>query len=367
MARLAGGVSQRAQLLTLLLIQSVIVVGRGALSSLNGDFDTPPNAIKSSNAQSSSAASSILLLNNNDLIENTVASSLVHQHSLGPPLFLSDQPSSSNNVNNNNNKKQSQSSVTTAFPLPVPYQFQFAHSSYNVSIPENSVGKTNAMQPPNEDRMGIYISHELSDVKYRIVAGDKDKIFKAEERIVGDFAFLVLRTRTGNVVLNREKDDHYKLEVRATGTKREGKTKLFYEADTIVNVRVQDTNDLSPLFYPTDYAVTIPEDTPLHKSILRVIAEDADLGVNGEIYYSLLDETEQFSVHPTSGVITLTRPLKFAERSVHELTVVANDRGRSSTTIVNRINQASKAKVKIKVKQVRNCFLYCFFFLNLLY
>lgn len=354
MARLAGGVSQRAQLLTLLLIQSVIVVGRGALSSsLNGELDTPPNAIKSPAQSSSSAASSsILLLNNNDLIETSATSSLVH-HSPGPPLFLSDQPSSSSSV-----KKQPQSSVTTASPISIPYQFQFAHSSYNVSIPENSVGKTNAIQPPNEDRMGIYITPDLSDVKYRIVGGDKDKIFKAEERIVGDFAFLVLRTRTGNVVLNREKDDHYKLEVRATGTKREGKTKLFYEADTIINVRVQDTNDLSPLFYPTDYAVTIPEDTPLHKSILRVIAEDADLGVNGEIYYSLLDETEQFSVHPTSGVITLTRPLKFAERSVHELTVVANDRGRSSTTNVNRINQASKAKVKIKVKQVRNlCFI----------
>lgn len=351
MARLAGGVSQRAQLLTLLLVQSAIVVGRGALSSPNGDFDTPPNAIKSLSAQSSSAASSIALLNNNNLIDSTAASSFVHQHSLGPPLFLSDQPSSSSS---SNNKKQAQSSVLTT----VPYQFQFAHSSYNVSIPENSVGKTNAIQPPNEDRMGIYITQELSDVKYRIVGGDKDKIFKAEERVVGDFAFLVLRTRTGNVVLNREKDDHYKLEVRATGTKREGKTKLFYEADTVVNVRVQDTNDLSPLFYPTDYAVTIPEDTPLHKSILRVIAEDADLGVNGEIYYSLLDETEQFSVHPTSGVITLTRPLKFVERSVHELTVVANDRGRSSTTTVNRINQASKAKVKIKIKQVSGTF--CF-------
>lgn len=355
MARLAGGVSQRAQLLTLLLIQSVIVVGRGAVSSLNGDLDTPPNAIKSPAQSTSSVASSILLLNNNNLIETAATSALI-DHSSGLPLFLSDQPS-----NSNNNKKQLQSSVTTAAsPISVPYQFQFAHSSYNVSIPENSVGKTNAIQPPNEDRMGIYITSDLSDVKYRIVGGDKDKIFKAEERVVGDFAFLVLRTRTGNVVLNREKDDHYKLEVRATGTKREGKTKLFYEADTIINVRVQDTNDLSPLFYPTDYAVTIPEDTPLHKSILRVIAEDADLGVNGEIYYSLLDETEQFSVHPTSGVITLTRPLKFAERSVHELTVVANDRGRSSTTIVNRINQASKAKVKIKVKQVRNCCFYPF-------
>ncbi|XP_055629292.1 fat-like cadherin-related tumor suppressor homolog isoform X4 [Toxorhynchites rutilus septentrionalis] len=227
------------------------------------------------------------------------------------------------------------------------YKFQFAHAVYNVSIPENSVGKTYAVQPPNEDRLGIFIDPEL-DVKYKIVSGDKDKFFKAEERLVGDFAFLAIRLRTSNVVLNREKGDSYRLEVKATATKREGKSRISLEADTIIDVKVLDTNDLSPLFYPTEYSVTISEDTPLHKSILRVIAEDADLGLNGEIYYSILDETEQFAVHPTTGVITLTRPLRFVDRSLHELTVAANDRGIGSTSR----SQASKARVKIKIRQV---------------
>lgn len=232
------------------------------------------------------------------------------------------------------------------FTVP-KYTFQFAHSVYNVSIPENSVGKTYAVQPPNEDRMGLYVTPEL-DVKYKIVSGDKDKFFKAEERLVGDFAFLAIRLRTSNVVLNREKGDSYRLEVKATATKREGKSRISLEADTIIDVKVLDTNDLSPLFYPTEYSVTISEDTPLHKSILRVIAEDADLGLNGEIYYSILDETEQFAVHPTTGVITLTRPLRFTDRSLHELTVTANDRGIGSTSR----SQASKARVKIKIRQV---------------
>ncbi|XP_038113282.1 fat-like cadherin-related tumor suppressor homolog isoform X3 [Culex quinquefasciatus] len=228
------------------------------------------------------------------------------------------------------------------------YVFQFTHALYNVSIPENSVGKTYAVQPPNEDRLGIYVTPEL-DVKYKIVSGDKDKFFKAEERLVGDFAFLAIRLRTSNVVLNREKGDSYRLEVKATATKREGKSRISLEADTTIDVRVLDTNDLSPLFYPTEYSVTISEDTPLHKSILRVIAEDADLGLNGEIYYSILDETEQFAVHPTTGVITLTRPLKFTDRSLHELTVTASDRGIGSGS---GRNQASKARVKIKIRQV---------------
>lgn len=205
--------------------------------------------------------------------------------------------------------------------------------------------------------MGIPIdfahgSPDSLDVKYRIVGGDKDKLFKADERLVGDFAFLAIRTRTGNMVLNREKVDEYRLEVRATITRhdpvRHGA--IVVEADAMVVVRVLDRNDLSPLFYPNEYTVSVAEDMPLHKSIIQVVAEDADLGINGEIYYSFLEPTDYFAVHPSSGVISLTRPLKFTDRSIHELVVVATDRG--SGTSQQRLSQASKARVHVKVKQV---------------
>lgn len=160
----------------------------------------------------------------------------------------------------------------------------------------------------NNDREGGHL-----EIRFRITSGDRDKFFKAEERVVGDFCFLLIRTRTGNVdVLNRERKDRYVLEVRATSTKRDGKNKaIVLEADTTVVVTVLDTNDLNPLFYPTEYEATVTEDTPLHRSILRVTAEDADLGRNGEIYYSFAQENDQFAVHPVSGVITLTRPLRY--------------------------------------------------------
>lgn len=181
--------------------------------------------------------------------------------------------------------------ITSTEAIEVPYQFSFAHPIYNVTIPENSVQKTYAIQPySDKDRMGIQLlfddkpSHHIIDVKYQIVSGDKNKIFKAEERIVGDFAFLTIRTRTNNIVLNREKGDSYRLRIRATitrssriGTKR----RSIQEADALVDVKVLDKNDLSPLFYPTKYSITIADDTPLHQSILRVTAEDADVGING--------------------------------------------------------------------------------------
>jgi hypothetical protein len=169
----------------------------------------------------------------------------------------------------------------------IPYQFNFSHPIYNATIPENSVQKTFVVQPyTDKARMGIQLfddgAHSI-DVKYQIVGGDKNKVFKAEERIVGDFAFLTIRTRTNNIVLNREKGDSYRLRVKATiarsrlGTKK----RSVDEAETIVDVKVLDKNDLSPLFYPTKYSITVTDDTPLHQSILRVTAEDADIGING--------------------------------------------------------------------------------------
>lgn len=234
------------------------------------------------------------------------------------------------------------------YKAPELLPFKFQYRSYNVSIRENSVGKTYAIQPTNEPRLGISSGVDL-DIKYRIIGGDKDKIFKAEERTVGDFTFLTIRTRTGNVILNREKVDVYHLKIRATGTRRDFKPKILQEDECQVIVHVLDTNDLSPLFYPNEYAITVPEDMALHQNIVKVLAEDADLGINGEIYYSFLDDTDWFSVHPTSGIISLTRSLKYIEKSFHELIVIATDRGGSQS---NRLSQPSKAKVKIRVKQV---------------
>ncbi|KAK4880913.1 hypothetical protein RN001_004232 [Aquatica leii] len=231
-----------------------------------------------------------------------------------------------------------------------PIDFRFRKSSYNVSIPENSVAKVYATPATGEERIGIYVpQNSFTDIRYKIVGGAREKFFKAEDKLVGDFCFLFIRTRTGNSdVLNRERKDKYILEVRATATRRDGKQKITLETETSIIVTVLDTNDLTPLFYPTEYNATVYEDTPIHQSILKVVAEDADLGRNGEIYYSFLDDTDQFAIHPMTGVITLTRPLRYNEGSYYELVVLGQDRGpiRPSSSAI------SQAKVRIRVKKV---------------
>lgn len=74
-----------------------------------------------------------------------------------------------------------------------------------------------------------------------------------------------------------------------------------------------------------------------------------------EIYYSLLNETEQFAIHPSSGVLTLTRSLASSGNTYYQLTVLATDR---ASLLLNNVNSnlksntaASKASVEIFVQQ----------------
>jgi len=240
---------------------------------------------------------------------------------------------------------------------------QFTQSEYLARIPENSVGRISAT--PDRDRMGVSLADTAlptgANVRFRIKSGDPEGFFKAEAERVGDFVFLNIRTRTSNRnVLNRERKDSYALDVRARiRTRRAGggkRGKRPPDARAVVRVLVTDTNDLDPFFQPSSYAFEVPEDAVVHQSVGRVSATDADEGVNGEIYYSLIDVDDEedpqrsFAVDPVTGVVFVTRPLSYRQAPRFTLTVAAQDRGPKPAYAVR---QADTATVDIRVRQVR--------------
>ena len=225
---------------------------------------------------------------------------------------------------------------------------QFTSEEYNATILENSVGRVYLV--PSE-KMGIYNANPEVLIKYKITDGDTDDFFKAQAEKVGDFVFLTIRTKTSsNNVLNRERTESYLLEVRATFRDSDNHRLRELKAATRVRVSVLDTNDLDPFFNPSAYAVTVAEDASLHSSLLRVKAEDADEGINGEVYYTFSQDTEQFAIHPVSGVISLTLPLSYSDTKQHELTVEARDRGNTASSLGPR--RVDTASVRISVAQV---------------
>ncbi|XP_075842741.1 protocadherin Fat 1 isoform X2 [Microtus pennsylvanicus] len=225
-----------------------------------------------------------------------------------------------------------------------PTSLQFTHLQYNVTVHENSAAKTYVGHPR---KMGIYISDPSWDIRYKIISGDSENLFKAEEYVLGDFCFLRIRTKGGNTaILNREVRDHYTLIIKAV----ERNTNA--EARAKVRVQVLDTNDLRPLFSPTSYSVSLPENTAIRTSIARVSATDADIGTNGEFYYSFKDRTDMFAIHPTSGVVVLTGRLDFLETRLYELEILAVDRGMK---LYGSSGISSMAKLTVHVEQANEC------------
>lgn len=216
----------------------------------------------------------------------------------------------------------------------------FTHQYYNATVYENSAAKTYL---EGSTKMGIYIRDSLWEIRYKIVSGDNENIFKAEEYILGDFCFLRIRTKGGNTaILNREVKDHYVLIIKAYEKNSNA------EARTRVHVQVFDTNDLRPLFSPTSYSVALPENTALRTSIAKVTATDADIGTNGEFYYSFKERTDLFAVHPTSGIITLTGKLDYSVDKPYEMEILAVDRGMK---LYGSSGISSMAKLTVRVEQ----------------
>lgn len=94
----------------------------------------------------------------------------------------------------------------------------------------------------------------------------------------------------------------------------------------------------------------------MFQSVGQVHADDADSGINGEIYFSLMEahggSSSSFAVDPVTGVISLTRPLSYHKKKRHKITVLAQDRGAKSRFATRNPDMAT---VHLSVRQVKIC------------
>lgn len=240
--------------------------------------------------------------------------------------------------------------VSTSVSVPKETAVRFLKDNYNVSIYENSLPRTYVT---GEHLMGVELAGlpPGADVVFSIQDGDQDGFFTAETEVVGGIAVLHLRTRTGlRDVLNRERRAFYVLDVEAR-VRTTHLRSAFLPGQTKVTVIVKDMNDNIPLFYPTKYQVSVGEDATLHTQLLSVKAHDADEGYNGQVYYSLENhKTNLFAVHPTTGVLSVTRPLAYTHMLVHTVNILAHDRGLQPWNF--RPTDAARAIVEVQVQQV---------------
>ncbi|OXB52436.1 hypothetical protein ASZ78_013608 [Callipepla squamata] len=100
---------------------------------------------------------------------------------------------------------------------------------------------------------------------------------------------------------------------------------------TQIHIIVLDVNDNKPVFTQEFYTGQIMESAPEGSVVLRVMATDADVGVNGDVSYQFSHSMGQsqtvFAVNAKNGEIQVREKLDFEKTQKYELGVWATDGG----------------------------------------
>ncbi|KPP63536.1 protocadherin Fat 3-like [Scleropages formosus] len=172
-------------------------------------------------------------------------------------------------------------------------------------------------------------------IVYSIADGNKDSCFNID---------MVTGLITVFLPMDREKTDRYLLNVTIydLGLPQKSSWRLL-------TVFVEDANDNTPQFLQESYRTVVLENTAIGTEVIQVEATDKDLGLNGEIYYTLLTSTTQFGINSTNGIIYVAGQLDREFISTFTLKVEARDKAEKGN------QRFSVATLRISLEDVNDC------------
>ncbi|XP_058505605.1 protocadherin-12 isoform X2 [Solea solea] len=129
-------------------------------------------------------------------------------------------------------------------------------------------------------------------------------------------------------------------------------------------VHVLDENDNAPMFLTSHYKASFKENNVAGYHALKVEAHDVDLELSGRVSYFIHNsndvdsDTQSFAIHPTSGIISIQRPLDYEESNTYSFIVEAVDHGHppltSTTTVQVDVEDVNDNYPIIKEPKPRN-------------
>lgn len=127
---------------------------------------------------------------------------------------------------------------------------------------------------------------------------------------------------------DREKQEYYTLKIRARDF---GSPSLYSDRD--YRVQILDENDNTPVFSRARYIKTIKENAPQNSDVIKVRADDADIGTNAEIVFSIDsgNDGNKFSIDASDGLIKLVGKLEYGTKNFYRLRIKATDKGTPRT------------------------------------
>uniref|UniRef100_A0A8B9TEY7 Cadherin domain-containing protein n=1 Tax=Anas platyrhynchos TaxID=8839 RepID=A0A8B9TEY7_ANAPL len=136
--------------------------------------------------------------------------------------------------------------------------------------------------------------------------------------------------RHAELVLDRELDREKQAEVVFSITAVDGGFPPR-SGTAVIRVVVLDANDNIPVFTQNLYKVRVLENSSEDTLVAVVSAKDLDSGMNGEIAYSIVqnseDNRETFKINSETGQIRLKKTLDYEEIKTYEIDVQATDGG----------------------------------------
>uniref|UniRef100_A0A672H8B9 Neural-cadherin-like n=1 Tax=Salarias fasciatus TaxID=181472 RepID=A0A672H8B9_SALFA len=129
-------------------------------------------------------------------------------------------------------------------------------------------------------------------------------------------------------------------------------------AFTTVYVNVTDVNDNVPFFTSSIYEASVTEGAQKGTSVLQVSAHDKDLGLNGEITYTLLSDSSGdhhlFRIDPEFGIIYTEAVFDREARSSYLLEVQSEDGQESARPGKNKQPNTDTAYVRVFISDVND-------------
>ena len=101
-------------------------------------------------------------------------------------------------------------------------------------------------------------------------------------------------------------------------------------------VTVIDTNNNAPSFNSSGYTFIVPENLTIGSFIATIYATDKDMGLNGEVRYSIVQNEigmrtrVPFAINQTTGAITTRDDVDYEESHMYDLLIQATDLGTPS-------------------------------------
>lgn len=173
---------------------------------------------------------------------------------------------------------------------------------------KNAVVAHVTVYDPDSGRNGIVLCYSQSAFFDLQALGDND------------YTIIVVRT------LDREQNSDYRVTLfcEDSGTPRLNATKVF-------DVTVDDVNDNGPMFYKTNEEIRIYEDNAINDVAMLLSASDKDVGINAQISFTLLNDSNGFFNIPAgSNILVCARRLDREIQDMHVVTVLARDGGTPS-------------------------------------